>query len=73
MPSSTFSSEVVEPQTRPAARGSMSARAGIISLLAGLVVIFLGLELSSPLILERLSHTAQRIGVEMQATRHLRP
>ncbi len=73
MPSSTFSSEVVEPQTRPAARGSMSARAGIISLLAGLVVIFLGLELSSPLILAHLSHTEQRIGVEMQAARHLRP
>src|SRR5258706_15137646 len=73
MPSSTFNSEIVEPGTLPPPRGSMSATAGVIALLAGLVVIFLGLEVSSPLILARLSHTEQRITVEMRAAQRLRP
>ena len=77
MPSSTFSSEIAEPGSPPtargSARGSMSARGGIIVLLTGLVLIFLGLEVSSPLILARLSHTEQRITVEMRAAKQLRP
>lgn len=51
----------------------MTARGGIIALLAGLVLIFLGLEVSSPMILARLSHTEQRITVEMKAAKQLRP
>ena len=72
MPSSTFSSEITE-SVKPAARVSMSPRAGIIALLAGLILIFLGLEISSPLILARLSHTEQRITVEMRAAHKLQP
>jgi hypothetical protein len=37
------------------------------------VVIFLFLEVSSPLILSRLSHTEQRITVEMKAAKQLQP
>jgi hypothetical protein len=73
MPSSTFSSEIAEPGTHLAARSSLSAKTGIIALLAALVIIFLGLEVSSPLILARLSHTEQRINVELQAARKLKP
>lgn len=77
MPSSTSNPEIVEPGSQSASRalsrGSMSAKGGIIALLAGIVLIFLGLEVSSPLILARLSHTEQRIAVEMQAAKYLRP
>src|SRR5258708_33551603 len=77
MPSSTFSSEIADPGSPQTVRGSsragMSARAGIITLLAGLVVIFPGLEVSSPMILARLSHTEQRIAVEMKAAKQLQP
>ena len=51
----------------------MTARGGIVALLAGLVIIFLLLEVSSPMILARLSHTEQRIAVEMKAAKQLRP
>jgi len=51
----------------------MSAKTGIVTLLAGLVTIFLGLEISSPLILARLSHTEQRVNSEMRAAYALRP
>ena len=73
MPSSTFSSEIVEPVTQTAARSSMAARAGIFTLLAGLAVSVLGLEVSSPRILAHLSRTERRINGEMGAASRLRP
>jgi hypothetical protein len=73
MPSSTFNSEIAEPASPPTVRSSISAKAGIIALLAGLVIMFLGLEVASPLILSRLSHTEQRITVEMRAAHKLQP
>lgn len=51
----------------------MSTRTGIIALLTGLVVILLGLELGSPLILTRLSRIEQREESETLAARTLRP
>jgi hypothetical protein len=51
----------------------MSAKAGIIALLAGLAAIFLGLEVSSPRILARLSRTERRINSEMRAASALHP
>src|SRR5437667_1689241 len=73
MPSSTFSSEIVEPVTQTAARSSMAARAGIFTLLAGLAVSVVGLEVSSPRILAHLSRTERRINGEMGAASRLRP
>src|SRR5947209_7542572 len=51
----------------------MSAGKGIVALLGGIVLVFLGLEVSSPFILARLSHTEQRISVELNAAQKLRP
>ena len=51
----------------------MSAGKGIVALLGGIVLVFLGLEVSSPFILARLSRTEQRIAVELHAAQKLRP
>jgi hypothetical protein len=79
MPSSTFSSDEARAQVAVAAQPdqaalgaqttgakAMSAKAGFACLLAGLVIIFIGLELSSPVILARLSNTERRITSEMR-------
>ncbi len=71
MPSSTSSSEAAALAVQPA-RGTRQASIAIGVLLLGLVVIFLGLEISSPLILARLSRTERRINGEMQAALALR-
>jgi hypothetical protein len=73
MPSSTSSSEVVREIASPPARGSMSARAGIIALLTGLAAMLLGLELASPMILTRFSRIERRVEDESQAASSLRP
>jgi len=73
MPSSTFSSEPVEVSTPVPARKGISANAGIVALILGLIVIYLALEVSSPFILARLSHTEQRINSEMRAAARLSP
>jgi hypothetical protein len=73
MPSSTFSSETIETAAPPLAASSMSAKAGIVALLGGLAAILLGLEISSPMILARLSRTERRINSEMRAANGLRP
>jgi lysophospholipase L1-like esterase len=73
MPLSTFSSEAAEAVAPARARQSMSAKQGIIVLLAGLVVILGGLEISSPFILRHLSRTERRINSEMRAALVLRP
>ena len=75
MPLSISNSEaaVAVAVAEPAKRQGMSAKAGIIALLAGLVMLFLGLEVSSPFILARLSHTEQRIAVELKAAQKLQP
>ncbi len=51
----------------------MSASAGIVALLAGLALILLGLEASSPFILTRLSKTERRVETEMKAAYTLQP
>jgi hypothetical protein len=51
----------------------MSAKAGMITLLAGLVLLYIGLEVSSPVILSHLSRTEQRIAVELNAAQKLQP
>ena len=75
MPLSISNSEaaVAVVVSEPATRRGMSAKAGIIALLGGLVVLFLGLEVSSPFILARLSRTEQRIAVELKAAQKLQP
>ena len=73
MPLSISSSEIGEQTASVVTRSQMSATAGIYALLAGLVVLFVGLEFSSPLILARLSHTEQRIAVELKAAQKLQP
>lgn len=50
---------------------AMSAKAGIVCLLAGLLIIFAGLEFGSPVILAHLSNTERRITSEMQDARAL--
>jgi hypothetical protein len=72
VPLSTSNSELAGI-AEPATRGAMSASKGIVALLGGLVLLFVGLEVSSPFILARLSHTEQRIAVELQAAQKLRP
>ena len=57
----------------PAKRPGISAKGGIIALLSGLIVLLVGLEVSSPFILARLSHTEQRIAVELKAAQKLQP
>lgn len=74
MPLSTFNSDVTRAQAAALAQPgeaalsakAMSAKAGFVYLLAGLVIIFVGLEFSSPLILARLSNTERRITSEMR-------
>ena len=73
MPSSTFSSETIETAAPPRAASSMSAKTGIVALLGGLIAILLGLEISSPMILARLSRTERRINTEMHAASALHP
>jgi hypothetical protein len=79
MPSSTFSSDgagaqvaaVAQPHeaalaAKTTSAKAISAKAGIVCLLAGLVIIFAGLEFSSPAILAQLSNTERRINGEMR-------
>jgi hypothetical protein len=73
MPSSTSSFEVVGGMPSSPARSSMSARTGFIVLVTGLAVIFLGLELGSPLIVSRLSRTERRVESETRAASALHP
>jgi hypothetical protein len=73
MPSSTFSSEAVAIAAAPRVLAGMSAKQGAIALLAGLAVILLGLEVSSPMMLRRLSRTERRIDSEMRAASSLLP
>jgi hypothetical protein len=51
----------------------MSAKAGIVALIGGIATLLLGLEISSPMILARLSRTERRINSEMRAASGLRP
>jgi hypothetical protein len=55
------------------AQPGMSSRTGIILLLAGLIVICVGLEFSSPRILAHLSRIQRRINGEMAAAKQLGP
>jgi hypothetical protein len=76
MPLSTFNSDEAEravsvPGTGQPIGTQMTAKSGIIWLLIGLVVIFLGLELSSPVILAHLSNTERRITSEMRQAKTL--
>lgn len=75
MPLSISNSEaaVAVAVAEPVTRRGMSAKAGIVALLGGLVVLLVGLEVSSPYILARLSHTEQRIAVELKAAQKLQP
>jgi hypothetical protein len=73
MPLSISNSKVGGDRVTAVKRGPVSAGKGIVALLGGLVLIFLGLEISAPMILARLSHTEQRIGVEMKAAQKLQP
>jgi hypothetical protein len=78
MPSSTFSSDEADraaPFTNvtKAVSTGMSARTGIICLLAGLFVLFLCLEWGSPVILAHLSNTERRITGEMRPAQALQP
>ncbi len=78
MPLSTFNSDEAERTVPISVTGQpsgmqISAKAGIIWLLTGLGVIFLGLELSSPVILAHLSNTERRITGEMRQAQALQP
>jgi hypothetical protein len=73
MPLSTSNSKVAGGTALPRPVDRMSARTGIIMLLAGLGLILLGLELGSPLILNRLSRIERRVEGETEAARALRP
>src|SRR5262249_37126729 len=57
----------------PAKHRGMTANAGMVALLAGLVLLLLGLEVTAPVILAHLSHTEQRIAVELKAAQKLQP
>jgi hypothetical protein len=57
---------------RPTDRAT-SARSGIIALLTGLAVILLGLELGSPVVLNRFSNIERRVESETRAAGSLRP
>jgi hypothetical protein len=72
MPSSTSSSEGAAAGP-PLSDRRVSARAGIIALCIGLAAIWLGLELSSPIILKRFSRIERRIESETAETLKLRP
>src|SRR5215475_2199757 len=75
MPLSTSNSDVAVAVGvgEPAKRRGVTAKAGIFALLGGLVALYVGLEISSPFILAHLSHTEQRIAVELKAAQKLRP
>src|ERR1039457_2339844 len=73
MPLSTSSSERASGIPPAPDRHPMSSRTGIATLLTGLALILLGLELSSPLILNRLSRIERRVENETQAAHTLRP
>jgi hypothetical protein len=73
MPLSTSSSEPISGTPPAPARRPMSVQTGIAALLTGLALIFLGLELGSPLILTRLSKIERRVENETQAAHTLRP
>ena len=60
MPLSISNSEVGGERATAVKRGPVSAAKGIVALLGGLLLIFLGLEISAPMILAGLSHTEQR-------------
>jgi hypothetical protein len=73
MPLSTSSSERVEGHASAPARSGFGPGQGIIALVAGVVVFFLGLEVSSPLILAHISRTERRVESELKAARNLKP
>jgi lysophospholipase L1-like esterase len=60
-------------RTQPEPDGRMNSRTGIILLVAGLVMMMLGLELGSPMILEHLSRTERRVATELRAVSRLPP
>jgi hypothetical protein len=70
---STSSSDGVGGTPSAPAHRSMSARSGILALLAGLAFILLGLEIASPVVLTRLSRIEQREESETKAASTLRP
>lgn len=82
MPSSISNSEAPDralsiasdqqPIDAPPIDAKMSAKTGIVWLLSGLIIIFVGLELSSPVILAHLSNTERRITTEMRQAQVLR-
>jgi len=53
-------------------RAGMTTSVGICALLSGLLVLFVGLELSSPWILRRLSRTERRVTEELRGAQALR-
>lgn len=73
MPLSTSSSEPTSGTPPAPARRPMSVQTGIAALLTGLALIFLGLELGSPLILTRLSKIERRVENETHAAHTLGP
>jgi hypothetical protein len=72
MPLSTSSSDSVGNMPSAAANRSMSPRTGIITLLIGLAVFLMGLEIGSPFILNRFSNIERRVESEASAARSLR-
>lgn len=72
MPSSTFNSELIESRSRTSARTS-SATKGLVTLLAGLALLFLCLEISAPIVLNHLSHMEHTVEIERKAAETLRP
>jgi hypothetical protein len=72
MPLSTSSSDGVSDAPPASTNGSMSPRTGIFVLLTGLAAILLGLEIGSPLILNRFSNIERRVESEAAAARMLR-
>jgi len=71
---SSISSSSFEPiELEKEAPKRTAAHTGILVLLAGLVVIFVALELGSSWILRHLSRTERRITTELNAARHIPP
>lgn len=73
MHSFTSSSEAISEIPVESARRNLSASTGIVMLCAGLAVLLLGLELSSPKILKHFSRIERRIESETAAAKTLRP
>src|SRR4051794_36173221 len=69
----TFSSEALSEIPPRSADRSFSARTGIVALGMGLVLVLLGLEVSSPTILKHFSRIQRRIESETVAAGALRP